>query len=87
MDELIEELTNRLYDNNYTSFYMTNVTGHYKNRAFDEILITIFTSKEQNQILPDTIFKQWFKENNNTLKQESFAFEYNNSLYIMEADE
>lgn len=84
IDKLLDDLINTLNANNYHSFYITKVNGHYKTRSFDEILITIFTSSHEQKIQPNEIFKKWFGENNNTLKQESFAYEYGNSLYIIE---
>ena len=33
---------------------------------------------------PDDIFSQWFIDNNDELKQESFAYERNNELIIEE---
>lgn len=84
MKNLIDDLIKQLNNNGYISFYMTKVNGYYKNRCFDEMLITIFASSDSKQKLPDEIFSKWFKENNNTLKQESFAYEYNNKMYIEE---
>ena len=67
----------------YTSYYKTMVEGSYKGRSFDELLITIFSS-DNNRVSPAEIFTKWFKNNNHLLKQESFAYQENNSLKIIE---
>lgn len=81
MEKVIADLEKRLNQNDFHSFYKIEVEGHYKRRSFDEVLITIFTS-DITQPQPDEIFSQWFKDNNYELKQESFAYEKNNELYI-----
>lgn len=50
---------------------------------FEEVLITIFTS-DTLEPQPDKLFIEWFKEHNDELKQESFAYEKNNELIIEE---
>lgn len=85
INKVLDDLVTRLNKNQYHSFYITNVNGHYKSRSFDEILITIFTTKDK--ITPDKIFRKWFKENNHILKQESYAYEYNNTLYVENLEE
>ncbi|MBE6494628.1 MAG: hypothetical protein E7Z84_08515 [Methanosphaera stadtmanae] len=78
----INDLMDKLNNEGYTSFYKTDVKGYYKTRCFDEILITIFTSKKENKKSPKDIFRQWFKEHNSILKQESWAYEHNGTLFI-----
>ncbi|MBO7719208.1 MAG: hypothetical protein J6S29_03535 [Methanosphaera sp.] len=82
MDEVLDELIDNLNDNGYHSFYMIKAKGFYKSRCFDELLITIFASSDDNQIKPNVIFKKWFIDNNDHLNQESMAYEYNNVLYV-----
>lgn len=82
-DRYIDKLIRELNDNGYHSFYRTEVKGYYKKRCFDEILITIFTSKENTNKKPSTLFVEWFREYNHILKQESIAYEYNNSLHVI----
>lgn len=82
MERYLNILIETLNNNGYTSFYKTSVTGYYKNRSFDELLITIFTTRDDTKAI--IIFKEWFETNNNALKQESFAYEDNNILYIEE---
>lgn len=86
INKVLDNLINILNENNYHSFYITKVNGHYKTRSFDEILITIFTSSNDNRKKPDKIFKEWFQDNNDILRQESYAYEYNNIMYIEETD-
>lgn len=80
----LEKLDKMLQEEGYTSYYKTKVQGFYKGRSFDELLITIFSSEEDNRTGPDEIFIKWFKNNNHLLKQESFAYEEDNSLKIIE---
>lgn len=75
IDEILVELINRL---NVESLYMTKVKSAYKKRIYDEILITIFTSQES----PIEEFNKWFRQNNDVLCQEAFAYEFNNTLII-----
>ena len=84
IEEPLEKLIQQLHDNGYTSFYKTKVTGYYKNREFEEILFTIFTSSHSANKKPSQIFSDWFNDNNHLLGQESFAYEENDSLVIKE---
>ncbi len=84
IDEILDDLIGQFSENGYDSLYMTKVKGVYKSREFDELLITIFTSSNQNKESPEIIFKKWFMENNDILEQEAFAYEWNNSLFIEE---
>jgi len=79
----VDNLISELNDGGFHSFYRTDVKGYYKKRCFDEILITIFTSKENTTENPSEIFTRWFREHNHVLKQESIAYELNNSLHII----
>ena len=80
--KVIDELFCLFEENGYENAYITKVKGYYKSRAFDELLITIFTSETSKKPMPHVIFKKWFVENNNILEQESLAYEYNNELFI-----
>ena len=86
MGDIFDELIDAFEENGYDSLYMTDVKAYYKNRFFDEILISIFISTErlakEKQEFPDRIFKKWFKENNDVLEQEGYAYEYNNKMFI-----
>ena len=79
IDEMLDELVKQLKDSGYNSFYITNVTSYYKSRKFNEMLITIFTSKTDEV---DLIFKKWFKRNNDVLGQEAFSYEHQNVMII-----
>lgn len=81
-EEHIDELIKLLNSEGYTSFYVIRADGYYKTRKFEEILLTIYTSKSQERISPETIFREWFKQNNHILKQEALAYEYNDSLIV-----
>lgn len=81
MKKCMEDLEKKLNENGYHSFYKSKVEGHYKSRTFEEVLITIFTNNTAEP-QPDKLFIEWFKEHNDELKQESFAYEKNNELII-----
>ncbi|WP_295723686.1 hypothetical protein [uncultured Methanobrevibacter sp.] len=86
-DDLIKDLIEKLNINGYENLYLSKIKGYYKGRSFDETVITIFIDrKRKKSTLPDEIFIEWFKKNNHTLKQESFAYEVDNSLYIEKLD-
>jgi hypothetical protein len=84
METLIGGLISKLEKHGYESLYMSKVKGYYKTRCFDEILLTIFTSSNNNEKTPAIIFKEWFIEQNNILEQEAYAYEENNNLIIEE---
>ena len=77
--DILDDLISQLNDNGFENLYITEVKGQYKSRSFDELLITLFTHDNQS---PEIIFKTWFENNNNLLKQEEYAYECNNSMYI-----
>ena len=78
---LIDNLYHKLQQANY-DFYITRVRTSYHNRTYPTTLITLYTAEDNME--PITIFKQWFKDNNDELYQESLAYEYNNKLIIEE---
>ena len=82
MDNILNELICEFAEKGFENLYIIKARGHYKSRSYDELLITIYTSKNENQTLPNEIFEKWFKNNNNILKQESFGYEYNNRMFI-----
>ncbi|MDO5826240.1 MAG: hypothetical protein Q4Q22_07655 [Methanosphaera sp.] len=61
---------------------MIKAKGFYKSRCFDELLITIFASETDKKKSPEVIFKQWFIDNNDSLRQEAIAYEHNNKIII-----
>ena len=80
---IVDGILSKLNENEYENLYITKVKGIYKKRCFDELLITLFV-ESKSQDTPKVIFKKWFKENNNILKQKELAYEYNNTLIIEE---
>ena len=79
MDGLLDDLIFRLGEASFDSLYITKVESHYKARSFDELLLTIFV--ENNECLEE-IFKKWFRDNNDVLQQDEFAYECGNELFI-----
>ena len=78
IDDLLDELISDFNENGFENFYLTKAKAHYKSRCFDVILITIFTSS----VSPVGIFENWFRKNNDVLGQESFGYEYANTMII-----
>lgn len=78
IDEILEDLIDRFNENGFDSLYVSKVEGHYKSRRFDELLLTLFCDGDA----PETIFKDWFRLNNDVLRQEAFAFECGNRMYV-----
>lgn len=77
--EIIDELLNLFISNDY-NLYITKIKGFYNKNIFDEIIITIFTNSNDELLIK--LFKSWFIKNNNSLEQDSFAYEINNKMYI-----
>lgn len=75
IDDLLDDLIDKL---GFESLYMTKVTSVYKKRRYDEILLTVFTSEES----PDGIFEKWFRNNNDVLCQEAFAYELAGKMIV-----
>ena len=61
--------------------YVSMVKSHYGKRIYDELLVTLFTSSDDN---PEEVFKRWFMANNCILRQEAFAYELDGKMYICE---
>lgn len=80
IDNLLDDLISDLSENGFENFYITKVKAHYKSRCFDELLLTVFTSSSS----PLGIFEKWFRHNNDILGQESFGYEYQNTMIIHE---
>lgn len=79
LDDLLDELFGEFTKNGFKSWYMTKVKSFYKSVTYDEILITIFTSKDES---PCEIFEKWFRRNNDILCQKYFAYECGNRMII-----
>ena len=80
IDDVLDELIFKLCESGFDGMYMAKVKSFYRSRCFDEILITIFASSS----LPLEIFEEWFRNNNDILGQEAFAYEYANTMIIHE---
>ena len=78
IDDLLDDLTDEFIKSGFENFYVTEAKAHYRKRSFDELLITMFADSAS----PEMIFKEWFRENNDVLGQEAFAWECGNSLFI-----
>ena len=83
LDDLLDDLVLKLGYDGFDSMYVTKAKSFYKSRCFDELLLTIFSSSSS----PEDIFKKWFREKNDILGQEAFAWECGNSLFIESLDD
>lgn len=63
------------------SFYISNITGIYKNRIFPEKTITMFCESEIDETIE--IYINWFKRYNDILKQEALSYELDNQMIIL----
>lgn len=81
IDDILDELISDLSENGFENFYLTKAKAHYKSRCFNELLLTIFTSSSKS---PAAIFEKWFRNNNDVLGQEAFAYESANTMIIHE---
>ena len=79
LDDLLDELFDEFTKNGFKSWYVTKVESFYKSVTYDEVLITIFTSKDES---PCKIFEDWFRRNNDILCQKYFAYECGNGMII-----
>ncbi len=86
IEDVLDDLISKLAENSYENLYMIKAKGYYKSRCFDEILMTIYISStpDKDQTLPNEIFEEWFKKNNDILEQESLGYEYNDRMTIIE---
>ncbi|WP_458403117.1 hypothetical protein [Methanobrevibacter sp.] len=84
IDEILDELYDELCDNGYDVFYMSKVKGRYGSNVYDQLLITIFTSAESENVAE--IFGNWFSKNNDVLCQKEFAYEYCGKLTVVKLD-
>ena len=78
IDDFLDDLIGQLGSN---GLYITKVKSHYKSRCFDELLLTLFVASDEH---PEEIFGDWFRKNNDVLKQEAFAYECQNHMIICE---
>ena len=62
-------------------FYITNVVGHYKNRSYDEELLTFFYNKTNDDI--ENKIYSWIESDARVLKQECIAVEFDGILKII----
>lgn len=75
MDDILDELISLL---GFKSLYLTKVKSVFKKRIYDEILLTIFTTDG----FPEEIFEKWFRQNNDVLCQEAFAYELDSKMIV-----
>jgi len=78
MEDILDELISQFNESGFESLYITKINSYYKKRQFDEMIITIFS----NDDLPCEIFGEWFRKNNDVLRQEAFAYEIGNTMVI-----
>lgn len=76
-----ENLLAFLQEFNINGFYITNVLGFYKNRSYNEELITLFYEKINKNF--KNLLIDWAKEWKIKLYQEAFAIEFNDTLKII----
>lgn len=80
--DILQQLYDQLQVAGY-DFFISTVETYYHKRTYTTKLVTLYTDNDNK---PITIFKKWFKNNNNELNQESMAYEWNDKLIIEEID-
>lgn len=76
----LEELLENLAEAGVTSLYQTQATGYYKGRSYPEMLFTVFGIAETTAAVH--IFEAWNKKHKGILKQEAFAYELDERLFV-----
>ena len=76
---LLSGLADELQQAGVLSFYTINATGFYKGRSYPEQLVTLFRQDDPAPV--QDLFRRWFREHNDQLQQEAFAFEVDGVLY------
>lgn len=80
IDDVICELFDEFRKNGFNGMYLGKVKSIYRGRAYDELLVTLFTIEDKS---PEEIFERWFVKNNEMLKQDEFAYEKANTMTIV----
>lgn len=80
-ESILDELILNLGENKFNSFYTQKIKSYYNSKSFDEMIITIYTSKDGDI---EDIFTKWCRNNHDILKQECYAYEKNDALYIFD---
>lgn len=76
----VKNLIQQLQEAGCISFYSARIKSCFKNRCYPEKIITIYRDDDCLDIV--NLFKKWFVANNDVLRQESLAYEYNDALHI-----
>ena len=84
IDDLLEELFDKLEENGIEGFYTTRATGFYRSRRYPELLITVYSNRAG---IVEEIFEEWFRAHNEVLGQEAFSYEANDRLIIIMLDD
>ena len=78
IDDLLDDLISQL---DCEGMYFTRCKSVYKSRRYDELLLTVFASCDDNL---EDVFKGWFSQNNDVLGQEALAYECDGKLFVEE---
>lgn len=72
-----------LEDAGASSLYTVQATGYYKGREYAETLWTIFCEETDRDRIVEA-FRRTFREHNDIMQQEAFAYECNGTLHVEE---
>lgn len=72
-----------LHEIGIDGWYELQSTGHYQNLSYSQTLMVVFCSRQKARSVIMTFYKE-FEQHNTELRQESFAYERNGALNIIE---
>ena len=79
LDRLLQELANEFEQSGASGLYVMDAAGYYKGRSYPEKLVTVYCDDAGKYA---EAFVNWFRGNNETLKQEALAYEMDGALRI-----
>lgn len=80
IDDILSNLFDLLSKKGFDVFYVSKVQGHYAENVYDQLLVTVFTASENEDV--GEIFRGWFIDNNDILGQMEFAYEFCGVLFV-----
>lgn len=79
-----EALAARLNAAGITDWYEIYASGRYKGRRYDQELWTLFFCEQELYDTAVDLFEKIFREWNDVMQQESFAYEQNGTLFVID---
>ncbi len=80
-EEFKSRLIKALADVGVNSYYTQAATGYYDGAEYDEVLWTVYCEKQDGDKIAEALCRT-FRESNDILKQEAFAYERNGVMTV-----